>query len=295
MKQRLRVLLVPSLLCWLALPACGGGGSDRSPETASPTTGERGTPQATETGSSDAAPNQADRDRRSTPSRERAASAQSAFPTVLTAPRQVTVRARVEGQVVRVRREEGARVRADEVLVVLDARPYQFALDRAAAEAKLMLLTYNSKARLRGEAISENEVEIAEAEYRKAQADSALRQLDLDNTSIRAPISGYVSERRVRDGQWVARQEHVYTIVDPAELWAVALVPTELAAAMELGNPVEVSVGRGEQQQVAVGSLHLRSPVADPGSGRIRITVRIDNPDRRLTPGMPASLIIPAG
>ncbi|MFC1544480.1 efflux RND transporter periplasmic adaptor subunit [Gemmatimonadota bacterium] len=205
------------------------------------------------------------------------------------------MRARVEGQVVRVRREEGQRVSADEVLVVLDARPYQFALDRAAAEAKRMLLTYNSKARLRGEGISENEVEIAEAEYRKAQADSALRQLDLDNSSIRAPISGYVSERRVRVGQWVSRLEHVYTIVDPGELWAVALVPAELVGAMELGDPVQVGVGYGDQRQVVLGILHLRSPVMDAGSGRIRITVRIDNSDRRLTPGMPASLLIPAG
>lgn len=215
------------------------------------------------------------------------------YPTVLAARSQVTILSRVAGLIISVSGEEGRWVEKGAELARIDPQPYRLALQKAGAEAKRMRFTYLRKSQLRGQGISENEVEIAEAEYRKAQADSALRDLEFQYTRIRTPMSGYVTERRIREGAWVGALEPLFTVVDPARLWAVALVPAPLLEGMEIGDPVRVRILDREPALVVEGRLHLRNPVADPGSGRIKITVEILNERGRLTPGMPAELLIP--
>ncbi len=215
------------------------------------------------------------------------------FPTILAARSQVTILSRVSGTVSSVEREEGDRVRKGTVLARLDDERYRLAWQRASAEAKRMRFTYLRKSQLGGQGISMNEVEIAEAEYRMAQADSALRHLDLEHTTIRAPFVGYVTERRVQEGQWVGAQEPVFTVVDPSVLWAVVLVPEPLLSGLQPGDPVQIRLSVRGPSAVVEGRLLLRNPVSDPGSGRIKITVQIENGDGALSPGMPVEILIP--
>jgi RND family efflux transporter MFP subunit len=217
----------------------------------------------------------------------------TSFPTILAAHTQVTVLSRVSGTISSIAREEGERVRKDDVLAQIDETRYRLAWERASAEATRMRFTFVRKSQLSGQGVSVNEVEIAQAEYRMAQADSALRRLDLEHTTIRAPFAGYVTERRVQEGQWISPQEPVFTVVDPTVLWAVALVPEPLLTEMEVGDPVQVRIPDRGLSTIVDGRLHLLNPVADPGSGRIKITIQIDNRDNRLRPGMSAEILLP--
>ena len=71
------------------------------------------------------------------------------------------------------------------------------------------------------------------------------------------------------------------------------MVPEPLLTGMEVGDPVQIRMPDRGPSAIVEGRLHLLNPVADPGSGRIKITVQIDNRDGRLTPGMPAEILLP--
>jgi RND family efflux transporter MFP subunit len=221
------------------------------------------------------------------------ASGLNSFPTILVAKSQVTVLSRISGLVERVAREEGARARRGDILALIEAEPFKLALDRASAEAKHMRVTYEKKHALGMEGgFSLNEVDIAQAEYEKARADSAMRQLELSYTRIRAPISGHVAERRIRQGQWVGVHDELFTLVDLSTLWAVAFVPDHLLRGIEVGDPIQVRIIEEDASFSVNGTLHL-NPIVDPTSGRIKITVQLLNEEQRLRPGMNVEIVLP--
>jgi multidrug efflux system membrane fusion protein len=130
----------------------------------------------------------------------------------------VEVRPRVSGYVQRVAFSQGSEVRRGDVLFVIDPRPYQAELDRAAAE----LQRVRSQARagrseverartlVDKQAISREEfesrtsaVQEAAASIRAAESAVARARLDLEWTRVRAPIDGRVGRAEVTEGNLV--------------------------------------------------------------------------------------------
>lgn len=138
----------------------------------------------------------------------------------------VEIRPQVSGYLVKDDFNEGSEVKAGTELFKIDDRPFQRALEgalarKAAAEAALKL-TDAELARARvlrvRDAISPEEVDIrsanqavSKADVQKATADVAKCQLDLDFTSIKAPISGKVSRKLVTVGNLVGPSQ----VADP--------------------------------------------------------------------------------
>lgn len=130
----------------------------------------------------------------------------------------VSVRARVDGQIVAVRFIEGGLVRRGDILVELDKRPFELALRAASAQqAKDVALLPNAKRNLerydeltRHDAVAPQVLDAARAGYAQlraavdadqAQVDEALLQLDY--ATIRAPIDGRVGARLADAGNLV--------------------------------------------------------------------------------------------
>jgi multidrug efflux system membrane fusion protein len=151
----------------------------------------------------------------------------------------VEIRPQVSGYLVKDDFNEGNEVKAGTELFKIDDRPFLRALEgaqarKAAAEAALKL-TDAELARARilrtRDAISPEEVDIraanqavSKADVQKANADVAKAQLDLDFTSIKAPINGKVSRKLVTTGNLVGPSqvaEPLTTIVsqDPLQLY----------------------------------------------------------------------------
>ena len=227
------------------------------------------------------------------------------FSTLLTAKSRVVVLSRVSGSVLSVYAEEGIvrKWRKGELLARIDPRSYDLAYMRASAEADRARAVYehntNASERFSGEfdveIVSELDMEIARTGYMKAQADSALQKMQLDNTRIRAPIDGYITERRVQTGQWIRNQQELFTIVDIDTLWAVAVVPYSVLNALGPADIVTVIVDPGDEAFSVEGRLLLRNPVLLPpagGTSGMKITIQLINVGKRLLPGMPAELVL---
>lgn len=144
------------------------------------------------------------------------------LPGRVTPVRVAEVRARVAGIVLKREFEEGADVKAGQVLFRIDPAPFKAVLSRTEAElAKAEADSFNAESIARRyrtlaeqRAISQQELDAAEATLKSAQAATVAAQanietakLDLDYATVRAPISGRIGRAFVTEGALVGQGE----------------------------------------------------------------------------------------
>ena len=218
----------------------------------------------------------------------------------------VTVRSRLDGELIRVLFTEGQRVQAGQLLAEIDPRPYQVAL--AQAEGQLA----ENQARLKNAEgdlvryrnlaaeglITQQQVTTQEAlvqQYRGAlQANEAQvnnARLQLSYTRITAPIDGRLGLRQVDAGNLIRSGDAnglvVITQMRPISvLFTVpeAELPAVLAGLRGSRNmPVE-AWDRAETVKLADGRLQTMDNQIDTTTGTIKLRARFENAEEQLFP-----------
>ncbi|SLK01059.1 efflux RND transporter periplasmic adaptor subunit [Novosphingobium mathurense] len=224
----------------------------------------------------------------------------------------VEVRPRVSGAITRIYFKDGEFVRKGQPLFTVDQRPYRAALAEAqanvaAARSALALARsdYDRVAGLTGdEAMAASEVDQLRTRMRSAQAALAAalarerqRALEVEFTTVRAPISGRISDRRVDIGNLVSGDNNAnatllttINAVDPIYFTFDASEALFLKARREQEAshaPARVQVRlQDEAEYKWNGKLDFTDNGLDPRSGTIRVRAVLDNPNGFLTPGM---------
>ena len=224
------------------------------------------------------------------------------FSGALMAPRTATVRAKAAGSLLSLSVAEGSRVKAGQVLGVIDLADLQSRVaERSAmveaAEAKLVEAERSFKASegLAGQQfISSTALDTARATLNsaRAQVKSAQAQLNSSQLGVReaqltAPISGVVGKRSVVPGEKVSAEQELLTVVDLRTLELVGVVGTHQVSLLKPGQGVSVRV-EGQQAAVA-GRIDRISPATEPGTRGIRVVVVLDNADELYRAGQFAS------
>lgn len=230
------------------------------------------------------------------------------------APQDVEVRARVNGVITGIHFRDGQDVREGQPLFTIDPRPYRAALTQAQAQvarasaalANARQVSARSRALAGAQAVSKEELEANVAAERTAAADFAAAraavtaaQLNLGFTTVRAPFSGRVSDRKVSIGDSVADGQTVLTRVvslDPiwfefegAESFYLKNLRQdqrgERGSSRYTANPVQIQLA-DENEYRWNGRMAFLDNAVDPNSGTIRAHAVVPNPTRFLTPGM---------
>ena len=237
----------------------------------------------------------------------------------------VEIRARVSGYLEKVHFQDGAIVKAGELLFTIDRRPFQNALDQARgnlAQAKANLAyTTTDLARaeklVKDKTISEQLFDQRTQAKRTAEAsvaanEAAVRQaiLDLEFTELKAPVTGRIGDRRVSPGNLVTggtagNTTLLATIVsiDPIRLEFTAdegafLRYTRLAKAGKdahtrgTATPVELKL-LDESDFAHKGTIDFVDNVIDQSTGTIRGRAVFQNPAGLFTPGMFGRVRVP--
>lgn len=226
--------------------------------------------------------------------------------------RTVEVRPRVSGAVTQILFRDGDFVRQGQPLFVVDVRPYRAALAEAQAEVasarSAVALARSNYGRVSGltgdEAVAGTEidqlrarVQAAAAGLAGAQARVTQRSLDLEFATVRAPISGRVSDRRIDVGNLVSGEngaqatllttinavDPIYFNFDASE--ALFLRTQRERQAKSAPGNVQVRL-QDEADYRWNGKLDFTDNGLDPRSGTIRVRALIPNPNGFLTPGM---------
>lgn len=128
----------------------------------------------------------------------------------------------------------------------------------------------------------------AQAQLDDARARLASAQKNLDNTVVKAPYDGVVSERQVNPGDIVAPGAPLVTVVDPSTMRLEGTVPADQLGAVHLGAPVSFTV-TGYPGRTFTGAISNIYPSADPGTRQVRLFARIPNAGRGLVAGLYAT------
>lgn len=220
--------------------------------------------------------------------------------------RTVTVRSRVEGELLRVAFEEGEHVKAGQLLAEID--PAQFKVQLAQAEGqqkqnlaelentRIQLQRYRDLAQ--GNYVSAQDVSNLEAQVRQyegrrdsdqATVDEA--RLQLQYTRIVAPIDGRVGLRSVDAGNLVRSgdADGIVTLTQTRPISVVFSVPETGLAALNAAvrrepNLVVQAWDRDERQLLATGALSSVDNRIDTQTGTLRLRALFDNADESLFP-----------
>ncbi len=244
----------------------------------------------------------------------------SSFPVVLSglgtvqAFNSVTVRTRVDGEVVKILFKEGDTVKQGDMLAQIDPRPYKAAFDQATAKkaqdqatlhnSELDLQRYSTLAQQSFASRQQLDTQTAAVAQNTAlvAADTALlenAQTQLDYTNIRAPISGRVGFRLIDQGNIAnaSSQTGIATITQVQPITVVFTLPenqiSDINTAMKAGSvPVSAYASDGVQK-LADGTLTVVNNQVDSTTATIQVKATFENADNALWPGLAVVVRIP--
>ncbi|MEO7014075.1 MAG: efflux RND transporter periplasmic adaptor subunit [Dokdonella sp.] len=192
----------------------------------------------------------------------------------------------VPGTVLELLVEEGDPVHKGQLLARVDAAHSRLQLREAEADLQRRK---NDVARgeklLARQLIAANAQDQAESDFSVRRAEVNLARVRVDKSEIRAPFDGIITRRWVKQGQLLAANDGVFDMANFADLRAELRVPERDAVAIAAGQKVDFTVD-------ALGNRHFEAkvervaPVVDRDSGTVKVTVRIDNRDLSLRPGL---------
>lgn len=231
----------------------------------------------------------------------------------------VEIRSRVNGILERQAYTDGARVKQNDLLFVIDRQPFLAALAQAKANlGQAQAALVNSKQNLArakplfaDQAISQQELDAAMAKesadaasVEAAQAAVRTAQLNLDYTTLRAPRDGVVSKALVKPGGLVNASTTLLTTLYSVDPMHVNFTLSEQRL-IELGKNLNVNSNGKSAMTLKLklvdgsdynypGRLTFLDAAVDPKSGTLQARLTVPNPEHALRPGQFVHVIMPA-
>ena len=203
------------------------------------------------------------------------------YPAQTAGSREVEVRARVNGILLKRNFTEGAPVRAGQSLFTLDAAPYEAVAARgeadvAAAEARLAAASRNAKRAkplFEARAVSPKEYDeavsaedVAAADVKAAKARLAEARLNLNYTKVESPVSGVTSRALKSEGSLISGPEVLLTTVSQVD-------------------PIYVNFGLSEAEQSRLKKDADAGKLTLPKDMRFDVTIRFEDGTTYSRPG----------
>ena len=217
----------------------------------------------------------------------------------------VTVRSRVDGELVRVHFREGQHVAKGQLLAEIDPRPYRANLAQAVGErqqseaqltqARRELAQHRTLARdgyTTQTKLDQQQALIGQFSGAVAASDARIAdaRLQLEFAAIRAPITGRIGLRGIDAGNLVRAGDtaEIATITQMQPISVIFTIPEvqidAVRAAMQAGALKVKAWDRGERAELAEGRLETIDNRIDPGSGTLLLRGTFSNADERLFP-----------
>jgi multidrug efflux system membrane fusion protein len=220
--------------------------------------------------------------------------------------RTVTIRSRVEGELIKVHFKEGDLVEEGKLLAEIDPRPYLNILEQAKAQklkdeatlANARAIQARNMLLIRSNAIAQQEVETQATVIKELEALAQTDQAKIDDAelnvkfcSIIAPITGRIGLRTIDQGNMIRANETtgLAVITQLTPITVIFAIPQDSITAVQkqinAGKTLEVDAyDRGLVTKLDSGTLLALDNQVDPTTGTIRLRARFENKDQLLYP-----------
>ncbi len=225
----------------------------------------------------------------------------------------VTVKARVDGQIVSVHFKEGDEVRQGAVLFEIDPRPFAAALRQAQANLlkdRALLDRANDQEKRYKDLLAKNFIssdayeqvrtnaETAKATVAADEAAIESAKLSLDYCTIRSPITGYAGRIQIQQGNLVKANDvnPLVTINQVVPISVSFSVPEQNLNEIrryQADGELKVEVRpAGAARPPIIGKLSFIDNAADTTTGTIRLKAEFANTDKTLWPGQFVNVVL---
>lgn len=205
---------------------------------------------------------------------------------------QIEIHSEVSGIVEGIYFQEGSSVSKGQLLFKVNDIELRAQLTQA--KTKEGLAAENSrraKLLLEKEAISQEEYDIARAEYQSTQAQSQLINAQISKTSVRAPFSGKIGLRSISPGTYITPTVLVAKLVNSGKLKITFSIPEKYASQIKSDATIDFTVSGSDK--VYKAKIYAIQPEVEIATRTIQVRAIADNLDGNLFPGTFADVKLP--
>ncbi len=168
-------------------------------------------------------------------------------------------------------------------------------LNSLQAMAELSDITYErDQKQFKMQAVSQATLDTDAANLKNAKAQVAQQQAIIDKKLLRAPFAGHLGIRAVDLGQYLGPGTVIVTLQALDPIYVDFFVPQQLVDQIRLNQSVTVKVD-AFKDQTFVGDISAINPKVDTTNRNVQIRATLKNSDRKLLPGMYATVDIAVG
>jgi len=213
----------------------------------------------------------------------------------LRAKRGVDVTSETGGQVRALHMVSGAEVRAGDLLVELNAETDKAQLEALTAAAELAQTVYErDRKQFEIKAVSQAVLDADAADLKVKRAQASQQQTMIDKKSIRAPFAGRLGISTVNIGQYLNPGDKIVTLQDLDTLCVDFYLPQQNLSRIKIGQQVTLTTDAFAGEDFS-GKITAINPKVDTATRNFQIEASIENPERKLLPGMFATVAVRAG
>ncbi len=212
------------------------------------------------------------------------------------AARGVTISNEVPGVVRAIRFESGARVRAGQPLVELDASVERAQL--ASLQARLELAETNATRTRRlteTGTYTKSQLDADEAQLKTVSADVRALQAQIERKTVRAPFAGRLGIRSVNLGQYVTPGTPLTVLESLDAVYVDVTVPQQLLGRIPVGTAARIALPGTQPPETLDGKIAAVDPTVDPSTRALKLRASVDDKQSRLRAGMfvTVSIVLP--
>ncbi len=134
-------------------------------------------------------------------------------------------------------------------------------------------------------------LEVASAQVAQAKAGYEVIKAQLDNSVLRAPVSGRISSKNINVGELGVSGMNVLTIVNSESVYITAYLPARLAQEVKAGQNVDVKISEIDGKRYH-GVVSVVDPVIDSKNKNVLVKVHLKDVDNKVKVGMFAEIAL---
>lgn len=210
----------------------------------------------------------------------------------LEANEEIQIRSEISGIVESINFEEGKKVLKGQILFRVNDIELRAQLSQVKTAQQLASENQRrAKLLLDKQAISQEEFDVANADFESARAQSDLIAAQLSKTTVRAPFAGTIGLRSISKGTYVTPSTPIANLVNTSQLKLTFAIPEKYVSRMKVGTSLTFTTSDSKEEHTA--KIYALEPQVDIATRTLRMRAIAENKDDKLYPGTFANVSLP--